>query len=149
LEEKERLEQVAKKNDEIEEAARVFLSKQSDVTTSQNDLDRCWIMEEERLRMPVATGEPMNNMEERARIDHRSPTPNLDEELISRNKRLLDDWESKAISVKRRREETCGERASKEFTAKLEGMLNGDIVMDMKVGESSKSYWPTFHPSDH
>lgn len=139
LEEKERLEHVAKTNAEIAEAARVFLQKQSDSTMSHDDLGRCWSTEEERPYMPVAMGVPMNNVEERARIHHRSSTPNLDEEVITRSKRVFDDRESRPEPLKRSREETNRERASREFTAKLEGMLTGDIIMDMKVGESSLS----------
>ena len=139
LEEKERLERVANRNAEMEEAAAVVLQKQSDLIKSQREKDRRRKMEEERRCMAVAKGTPMNNMEECGQIDHRSPTPNLDEEVNTRSKRSLDDCGTKLGPAKRSREETDRERESKEFTAKLEGMLKGDIVIDIKVGKSSLS----------
>jgi hypothetical protein len=71
----------------------------------------------------------------------RTSTPQLiynDEESISRSKRSHGDVDREQ-PMKRQREESTREKESKAFTAKLEAMMKGEMVCDMKVGDSTLS----------
>jgi hypothetical protein len=71
----------------------------------------------------------------------RAPTPQLlynDEQSISRSKRSHGDVDREQ-PMKRQREESTRAKESKAFTAKLEAMMKGDFVCDMKVGDSTLS----------
>lgn len=127
LEGQQRLAELTRNNADDEESARVVLQKQLEFEKAQKQVDekeRRW-MEESRKAAEEAREDEQG--------DGRPRTPKLNEEFIPRHKRSYDDADCDQ-PAKRSREETPQERASKAFTAKLEAMFKGDVVVDMKVG---------------
>ena len=121
----------ARKNAEEEDKARIFLQKQLDLETARNkadDEERCW-----RLEMDRNTATEAARPTER--VELRSRTPILNDEFEPSKKRFYEVGTE--TPMKRGREETDRERESKAFTARLEAIMKGDVVIDTVVGEST------------
>ena len=123
--------EATRKNLEAEAKAKILLQKELDMETERNKSDD----QERRWRREAEHNKATKTDRQKDRMVSRSPTPTLDDEFQSRRKRPFEvNYET---PVKRGREESDRERESKAFTATLEAMLWGDLVIDTRVGDST------------
>lgn len=120
-----------RRNAEAEERAKNLLQKQLDLEDARNKADD----QERRWRLEVEHNKATKTARQKERMVNRSPTPTLDDEFQCGRKRSFEVKND--TPFKRGREETDRERESKAFTARLEAILKGDLIIDTKVGNST------------